>query len=112
MQDLLIIKKFYGGIFVNKEKLSSEGINYPIKIEYYKICDSTENREITQYGIEVVKTEYRNNNVNIENKEITNITKDEKEINNILDKLKIYQVTPVVAKYIIEDIMYNKQKIN
>lgn len=101
-----MIKKFYGGIFVDRKKLSNEGIEYPIKIEYYKICDNTENKEITQFGVEVVKTEYKGNDINIENKEVRKITKEERTINTILDKLKQNEVTPVVTDYIVYDLMY------
>ncbi len=101
-----MIKKFYGGIFIDRQKLSNEGIEYPIKVEYYKICDNTENKEITQFGLEVVKTEYKDKNINIENKEVRKITKEEKIIDTILDKLKQNEVTPVVTDYIIYDLMY------
>lgn len=102
-----MIKKFYGGKFIDKQKLSSEGIDYPIKIEYYKIYDNEENKEITKYGLEVVKTEYKTEKVDIENKEVLRITDEEKIIDNILDKLKNYEVTPVIARYIVEDLVYN-----
>ena len=75
-----MIKKFYGGKFINKEKLFKEGINYPIKIDYYKICDNTENKEITQYGLEIVKTEYKAEKINIENEQVLKVTKEEKII--------------------------------
>ena len=102
-----MIKKFYGGKFIDKQKLSSAGIDYPIKIEYYKIYDNEENREITQYGLEVVKTEYKAENINIESKEVLKVTKEEKIIDNILDKLKNNEVTPVIARYIVEDLVFN-----
>ena len=102
-----MIRKFYGGKFIDKEKLSNEGIDYPIKIEYYKIYDNEENKDITQYGLEVVKTEYKTEKVDIENKEVLKVTKEEKIINNILDKLKNNEVTPVITKYIVEDLIYN-----
>lgn len=100
------MKKFYGGKFINKQKLSKEGIDYPIKIEYYKIYDNEETKEITQYGLEVVKTEYRNENINVENEEVLRITKEEKIIDKILDKLKDNEVTPVITKYIVEDLVF------
>ena len=100
-------KKFFGGIFINKEKLSSEGIKYPIKIEYYKICDDSENKEIIQYGLEVIKTEYKTDNVNVENETVEKITNDEKVIDKILSKLKINEVTPVITKYVLEDMLYD-----
>ena len=102
-----MIKKFYGGKFINKEKLFKEGINYPIKIYYYKICDNTENKEITQYGLEIVKTEYKAEKINIENEQLLKVTKEEKIIDSILEKLKKNEVTPVIAKYIVEDLVYN-----
>ena len=102
-----MIKKFYGGKFINKEKLLKEGINYPIKIDYYKICDNTENKEITQYGLEIVKTEYKAEKINIENEQVLKVTKEEKIIDSILEKLKKNEVTPVIAKYIVEDLVYN-----
>lgn len=102
-----MIKKFYGGKFIDRQKLSKEGIDYPIKIEYYKIYDNEENKEITQYGLEVVKTEYRTDNINVENKEVLKVTKEEKIIDNILDKLKNNEVTPVIARYIVEDLVFD-----
>ena len=102
-----MIKKFYGGKFINKEKLFKEGINYPIKIDYYKICDNTENKEITQYGLEIVKTEYKTEKINVENEQVLKVTKEEKIIDNILEKLKKNEVTPIIAKYIVEDLVYN-----
>ena len=30
------LKEFYGGIFIDKETLTASGIEYPIKLEYYK----------------------------------------------------------------------------
>ena len=105
-------KRFYGGIFIDRDKLSEQGIDYPIKIEYYKICDNTENKDITQYGIEVVKTEYKKDDIRIENKEVERITKEENVINKILEKLKMNQVTPVTTKYIVEDMIYNQGEID
>ena len=102
-----MIKKFFGGLFIDRQKLSSEGINYPIKVEYYKICDNSENKEIIQYGLEVVKTEYRADEINVENETIEKVTNDEKVIDKILDKLKINQVTPVITRYVLEDMQYN-----
>lgn len=104
---LQMIKKFYGGKFIDKEKLFTEGINHPIRVEYYKIYDNTENNEMTQYGIEVVKTEYMKENINIENEQVLKVTNEEKVIDSILDKLKNNEVTPTIAKYIVEDLVYN-----
>ena len=107
MLGLHMIKKFYGGKFIDREKLYNEGINHPVKIEYYKICDNTANNEITQYGLEVVKTEYMTENVNIENQQVLRITNEERIIDSILDKLKDNEVTPVITKYVVDDLIYN-----
>lgn len=94
------MKKFYGGIFMDKDKLKKVGIFYPIKIEYYKI---KEEGQIDIFGVEVIKTEYKNDIVSIEKENINRITNDENEANHILDLLKENEVTPVVAREVVED---------
>ena len=94
------MRKFYGGIFMDKEKLKSVGIFYPIKIEYYK---TKEDEEIDIFGIEVVKTEYKNNNALIEKANIDKITNDEDEANYLLELLKKNEVTPIVAEDVVRD---------
>ena len=39
------MKYFFGSIFINRDKLREAGINYPIKVEYYKLINEEE------YGI-------------------------------------------------------------
>lgn len=94
------MKKFYGGIFLDRDKLKKVGIFYPIKIEYYKI---KEEGKIDIFGIEVIKTEYKTNEVKIEKVNINRITYDENEANHILDLLKENEVTPVIAEEIVQD---------
>lgn len=94
------MKKFYGGIFMDKDKLKKVGIFYPIKIEYYKI---KEEGQIDIFGVEVIKTEYKNDIVSIEKENINRITNDENEANHILDLLKENEVTPVVAREVVQD---------
>lgn len=94
------MKKFYGGIFLDRDKLKRVGIFYPIKIEYYKI---KEEGKIDIFGIEVIKTEYKTDEVKIEKANINRITDDEDEANHILDLLKENEVTPVIAEEIVQD---------
>ena len=94
------MKKFYGGIFMDKDKLKKVGILYPIKIEYYK---TKEEGNIDIYGIEIIKTEYQRNTVKIEKENIDRITYDETEANHILDLLKKNEVTPIIAREIVQD---------
>lgn len=94
------MKKFYGGIFMNKDKLKKVGILYPVKIEYYK---TKEEGKIDVYGIEVVKTEYKKDKISTEEIKINRITEDETEANHILDMLKKNEVTPIVAREVVQD---------
>ena len=102
---------FYGGTFIEKHQLEAEGIKYPIKLEYYKKINEDElikqSKEI--YGIEIIKTEYRENNTKVEEKEIKYITNDERTIDKMLRLFKENAVTPIGAEDVIDDLL--KQKI-
>lgn len=94
------IRKFFAGIFIDKEKLEENNINYPIRLEYYKI-KNTQN----EYGVEIVKTEYREGFIKFENDAITKVTKEEDTINNIIYKLKDNLVTPIELKDVVSEMM-------
>ncbi len=98
------VKTFFGGVFLDREKLEEEGIEYPIKLEYFKTSIDEENVG-TKYGIEVVKTEYLDDNVNVETEEINNIVNNRYEIERILKILKKYEVTPVGLQDVIYEIL-------
>ena len=102
MRDL---KNFFGSIFINRTELRKSGIDYPIKVEYYKITDENYNiRKKKQiYGIQVIKTEYKEK-IGIEQSKIENITNDEKEINQILNLIKENSVTPIGLEDVVKDI--------
>lgn len=53
------MKSFFGGTYLGKDKLENNNIYYPIRLEYYKTEEIDEFKSV--YGIEVVKTEYRDN---------------------------------------------------
>lgn len=102
------MRYFFGCTFMNREQLAGVGVKYPIKLEYYKTItneDDVRSKKKIKYGIEVVKTSYIGEKVEIETKEIPGIIKDEIEINKILNKFKHNEVTPVSAEYIIEDFL-------
>ena len=86
---------------MNKEELRKEGILHPIKLEYYKIKDLKSKNDI--FGIEIVKTEYIDEEVKVEKASIDKLTNDEKIENSILDLLKRNEVTPVILEDVIED---------
>ena len=93
-------RRFFTGIFIDEERLKENNINYPIRLEYYKITNEKE-----EYGIEVVKTEYRKGFTKIENEAIINITKEENIINNIIYKLKENLVTPIGLEDTVTEIL-------
>ena len=102
------MKSFYGGSFIKREELSEAGIFYPIKLEYYRTWENKDNtlsENIFKYGIEVVKTEYLENRVNIETTQVKWITDEENKIDEILELLKENEVTPITVENVIEDYM-------
>ena len=93
---------------MSREELANIGVEYPIKLEYYKTQTNEEdvkNQKDIKYGIEVIKTSYVDKQVKIEKRTIPEIIRDEIKINRILDKLKENKVTPVSAEYVIEDLL-------
>ena len=105
------MKNFFGSIFINREKLEEAGINYPIKVEYYKIINEEEktNQDKLIYGIQIIKTEYRDK-IGVEQNKIENITNDEREITKILNIMKENEVTPIGLEDVILEIK-NRQAI-
>ena len=51
------MKNFFGSIFINRDELREAGIEYPIKVEYYKITNEIPSRQKLIFGIQVIKTE-------------------------------------------------------
>ena len=102
------MKNFFGSIFINRDKLEEAGIKYPIKVEYYKI--TKEKKKIKEnelmYGIQIIKTEYKEK-IGIEQNKLEHITNDEKEIMQMLEKLKENEVTPVG----LEDVIIELKKL-
>lgn len=99
-------RTYYGGILLDEEKLVKNNIYRNIEIEYYKI--SREQRTLLQgkkrvFGIEVVMREYENNNMKVEEKRILSLTRNEKIIEKILEKLKEHSVTPTTLNDVITD---------
>ena len=96
------MKNFYGSIFISRDKLEEAGINYPIKVEYYKITEEEKRKTTTEaiYGVQIIKTEYRNK-IGVEQNKLEHITNNESEINNILEKLKRNEVTPIGLEEVI-----------
>ena len=97
------MKNFYGSIFINRDELLEAGINYPIKVEYYKITNEPEKENKLLYGIQVIKTEYKDK-IGVEQNRIENITNDESEITKMLSLIKENEVTPIGLEDVIIEI--------
>ena len=99
------MKNFFGSIFINRDKLQEAGIDYPIKVEYYKIINEEEKIKENKlmYGIQIIKTEYRDK-IGVEQEKIEHITNDENEITEILDLVKENEVTPVGLEDVVLEI--------
>lgn len=97
------MKTFFDGVYVSSQTLEEADIHYPIKLEYYKT--SIEENVEPQFGIEIVKTEFIDGNINIESEHIENITNDEIEQNRILTLLKNNEVTPIGLNDVLQDLL-------
>lgn len=103
------MRTFFGGSFIDKEKLEEAGIKHPIKLEYYKqINEDDIGSGKEKYGVQIVKTEYIPDNLKIETKSIKYVTNDELEENRILNIFKENQVTPINSEEVILDLFRNK----
>lgn len=96
------MNSFFGSIFINRDKLREVGIDYPIKVEYYKTINEL------MYGVKVIKTEYKDK-IGVEHEEVAKITNNELEINNILNTIKQNEVTPIGLEDVIVEI--KKQRL-
>ena len=112
------MKNFFGSIFINRDKLRKAGIDYPIKVEYYKITNEEEKIKENKliYGIQVIKTEYRDK-IGVEQEKMEHITNDENEIIKMLNLIKENEVTPIGLEDVILEIkswqtIAKKQKIS
>ena len=99
------MKTFFGSTFIDQEKLKEAEIYHPIKLEYYKLINEDEvvKQEKAKFGINVIKTEYIQDNTKVENKIIKHITNDEKKIEEILKIFKENEVTPIIVEDILND---------
>ena len=100
------MRTFFGSTFIEKDKLEEAEIYHPIKLEYYKEINEDDIQKVdkAKYGITIVKTEYKKDNLEVETKNIKYITNDEKEEDRILSIFKENKVTPINSEEVISDI--------
>ena len=99
------MRTFFGSTFIEKDKLEEAEIYHPIKLEYYKEINEDDIQKVdkAKYGITIVKTEYKKDNLEVETKNIKYITNDEKEEDRILSIFKENKVTPINSEEVISD---------
>ena len=106
------MKVFYGGKFIEKSKLEEVGIFYPIKLEYYKSIDSEISKNGSYFGISIVKTEYKKDNVIVETKDfLSSFCK--KNDSEVINKSDCFDFTSkkIITKCDIIDIVNNYSSI-
>lgn len=102
------MKTFFSSTFMNKKLLEEAGIHYPIRLAYYKIInEEAEKQQKSKFGIYIVKTEYKKENIKIENKKIQYLTNDERKIEKILKTLRESEVTPIIVDDVLSDFNVN-----
>ncbi len=101
---------FFSSTFVGEEALKEAEIYHPIKLEYYKhTTEGTEKAENeAKFGINIIKKEYKKEGLKIENKELTGITNDEQEIEELLSFLGKTEVMPIHVIDVLKDIENNQ----
>ena len=99
------LRVFYGSNFLENEELQRQSFMHPIKVEYFKMINNKDLQDRESYGIHIIKTQYIDDKIKTEEKEIKNLTNDEAKINKILDLFKKHTVTPIIAEDIVEDLL-------
>ena len=94
-------KKFYGKTTIDSSDSDELSKGYKMELEYYQLENSTSKH---QYGIEIVKKEKTNDQLNIEKKIIDNICNKEQETIKLLELLMINKVTPISVDDILQDL--------
>ena len=102
---MLGAKMYYGTRFLRKEGISNIHSSNKIMLNYYKITNRNLTEQTKKYGIEIRKKEYKNNNVEIETRNINNISESSKKVINIIETLKKYKVTPIGLQDVVEDLL-------
>ena len=99
-------RAYYGGTFLETEDLQETNINNKIELEYYATKDyNNEEDKKTTYGIEIIKKEYKNNQIDTESSNIQNVSKNREKVIEIIDTLRKYKVTPIGLNDVLEDLL-------
>lgn len=92
------MRKIFSKVNYDTKELVDSNIQM-LNLEYYKIFK--ENKK--SYGIEIVKKELKENREFVEDKKLEDISKNEFEVNSILEIFTKTKVTPIISEDVIED---------
>jgi len=95
------LKKLYGKTVIDSSDSNELKKTDKIEVEYYQVRNITSSKP---YGIEIIKRNIENDEINIENKILNNICTKEQETNKLLEILLTNKVTPISVDDIIEDL--------
>ena len=100
------INNILGKVIIGKEEWEKD---YPMKLEYY-LTKETEDDKGDYFGIGIKKTYIEDKEVNVEQKEINGILRNEKQTKELINLLLENKVTPIGLKETITDIFktYNE----
>ena len=96
-------RTYYGETFLEKNDLAETNIENKIRLEYYTTKRTKEEKDV--YGIEVVKKEFRPNEMNTEIKIKDSVTNNSQKIIEIIETLRKYKVTPIGLNDVLEDLL-------
>ena len=99
-------KVYYGGVFLDEEELRDNKIENKVELEYYSIKKPSYLKEDkATYGIEVVKKEYKERDMDVETSSVHNICSNQSQINEVIELLKRNTVTPNGLHVTMEELM-------
>ena len=98
-------KEFYDQTTISKGDLEGRGLIGKIQLEYYKTTNDILEKE--RYGINIIKKQRRIHKQMIESKQIDNISKEETQIENLLQILVNNKVTPIGLEDVLADLIGN-----
>lgn len=96
-------KIYYGEARFGSRELIETNKKGLIKLEYYGTKNVLQEDSV-EYGIEIVKKEYKNKQFIEESNSISNIVQNEKEMEELIMLLKRNKVTPIGLEDVIGDL--------
>ena len=100
---MIDFKTCYGMTYFDDYDLKDTQINHRVELEYYRTNKCKE--DSFQYGIEICKKEYINDDITVETNKIENVTNSSDKVIEIINTLKKYKVTPIGLNDVLEDLM-------